>query len=247
MNAVANKRVHAGIVALALSAQAAFFAAFRPAERKGHPTSPRLVPPHARYLSSTATRESAWSDRVLWSPLLLFYPSSLGFTRALLSEPISTRLTFSQPLENESFLATSDVLAVADRPPPVPGTSARFGVPAGLAAPSVPGVVFRPSVGGNDEPLSMDASLRRRLRSVPVLEAFSGVAPLRLKAEIRVAANGVVDGVFLDSPPASPAALPVVLKALYGLRFRPAVRPIVARVEIVVPESRKESKKEVAK
>jgi|GEM_PF-6610486 len=205
----------------------------------GHGLGGALVPPETHYLGNAAAGGSVANGRVrtVLSPVVFSLPSEMGFSRTLYNDPLRTRLTFSQPVESERFLAVETARRDSDAPIDAGGlmlTGARASL---LAVPEQALAVAQK--GPSARRVNMAPALKERLAGGVVLPPALNQAAdsaWQVKAAVSISAAGRVRHVFLDQPLESPALNLQVLQLLYGLRFKSGAQPVEGSVEIYSPE-----------
>jgi hypothetical protein len=224
---------------LAVALHGLLFFAARPGLNGGRvggiPVSPRTY-----YLAPVPAQlpMARTEMRILGSPVLFALPSSLGFSRALMQQDVSTRLdTLSRPQQSEQFLAIDPAAGDATRQLVTPGlmvSSMSGGIPA-LPNGIYPAAVNRPSA----RRVTIVPALRERLIGGIVLPpALNQEVPQgwEVSATMSVSGLGTVEHVFLNRPLEPPALNQQVLQLLYGLRFKPG-EPVDGSIEIYSPET----------
>ena len=228
-----------GIFAAAFFAvllHAALFVLVRPATSRGISGFP--VAPNTSYLTRESGRlpGSGIDVRVVASPVLFSLPSSMGFSRELMTQDVLTPLTFSQPVESEQFLQAglgrddamldSQALMLTAQAPRIPG---------------LPNDIFqtaekRPAA----RRVTLVPELKERMVDGVVLppELNQEVSKAwEIRAQISVGENGAVRHVFLEQPLESAAMNTRILRLLHGLKFNPG-EPVDGMVEIYSPETK---------
>jgi hypothetical protein len=220
-----KKNTHRPLLVLAIGLSVTLhlllFMAVRPASGSG--LSGRPVPPKTHYLAAALPAERGGTEdiRTLWSPVLFSLPSEMGFSRDLLQEKLSTRLTFRQPDDTERFLALDTA----------PHYSSMLLHPEELLM-TAGGQPF-PEPPARELPSGTGLSAPRRIYIGPALkERLVGgiVLPPELnrpaetaweiRADISISGEGDVRHVFLEQPHESPELNGYVIQMLHGLRFK---------------------------
>ncbi|MDF7806381.1 hypothetical protein P4E94_02955 [Pontiellaceae bacterium B12219] len=173
--------------------------------------------------------------RMVSSPVLFSLPSKMGFSRELMEKDVTTRLTFSQPVEAEQFLRV-DLL-----PDNAVLNSQQLMLTARLPqSPALPAEIYAlPDRRVSARRVQLAPELKERLSGGIVLpvELNQEVSKAwEIRAQIHVSAEGMVEHVFLDQPLESRELTMRILQLLYGLRFSPGT-PIDGIVEIYSPET----------
>jgi len=223
-------------VCLAVMMHLLLFMLMRPASS---PVVGVRVPPATSYLPQSAEQlpMSGNAVRTIKSPVVFSLPSSMGFSRELLQQDVSTRLTISQQVQPERFLEIEsagpggDALVVPQELMLTAGGAAAPRLPVG----NVEALEKRPSA----RRVHLAAELKERLVGGVVLppELNQEVeAPWEVRASVSVSTQGSVKHVFLDQPLASAPLNQKVLQLLYGLRFKSG-GPVEGSIEIYSPES----------
>lgn len=213
------------------------FAAVSPTDGKGSVGT--MMPPATRYLVQAAANlpESGSEVRTVCSPVLFSLPSNMGFSRELMEKDVHTRLSFSQQVEAERFLAVDSAKRVAD----VRLTPQELMLTAGVA--SSPGLPADGFLGLEKRPaarrVNLAPELKERLVDGVVLPPALNkdvTEPWEIHASVSVSEYGAVNHVFLDKPLKSVPLNRHVLQLLYGLRFKPG-QAVDGSIEIYSPEA----------
>lgn len=209
--------------------------------RPGRPADERRAgdAPATSYMSQEAGPANLSGDavRVINSPVLFSLPSSMGFSRELGFNDVSTRLnTFSRLGQTEHFLPADSI----SRRPDSTFDSKEFMVASTTSTvPGLPVDIYETNLKRpSSRRVTISAELKERLVGGIVLPAALNKPvskPWEAKASVRVAANGSVEHVFFDEP-LEPELNVQVLRLLYSLNFR-AGDDMMGRVEIYSPES----------
>jgi hypothetical protein len=146
---------------------------------------------------------------------------------------MSTRLTFSQPEESETFLAV-DPSARSAKAALIPETlMLTAGAPATPPPPNraLPSVKKRPPA----RRVHVAPNLKDRLEGGIVLPPElnrQGGAAWEIQADISVSREGVVRHVFLEQPLEVAELNQSIVRLLHGLRFKSGVDSVEGRIEI---------------
>jgi hypothetical protein len=229
----ADRRFFLLAAALAVALHLLLFLAVRPASGDG--LSGRPVPPKTHYLAGTMPdQQGRKADaRILWSPVLFSLPSTMGFSRGLLEEKLSTRLTFRQPNDTERFLEVDTALrgyGPQIDPDELLLTASGWRYP-GPPQPEPPPHGAAPA----PRRVYMDSELRERLVGGIVLPPElnqPAQESWEIRAEISISEEGDVRHIFLERPLESPEMNGYVIRLLHGLRFSSSREPAEGRVEI---------------
>ena len=220
-------------IGLSVTLHLLLFMAVRPASGSG--LSGRPVPPKTHYLTAARPDERGGTEdiRTLWSPVLFSLPSEMGFSRDLLQEKLSTRLTFRQPDDTERFLEVDTA--------PYYGSVLLYPEELLMTA----GGQSFPEPPARKLPAGAELSAPRRIYIAPVLkERLVGgiVLPPELnrpaetaweiRADISISGEGDVRHVFLEQPHESPDLNGSVIRMLHGLRFKSGRGPAEGSIEI---------------
>jgi len=197
------------------------------------------VPPNTRFLAEPVESMvmNAADVRTIRSPVVFSLPSSMGFSRELLSQDVQTRLRFSQQMETERFLNVDAAAYVNRRITGLPEVA-----PLALKPldPAVPADIYQESgTVSTARRVTMDTMLKSRIEGSVVLPPAlnqSVEKPWEVRAAIHVTESGMVQHVLLEQPLDSAELNQQVIQLLYGLRFK-AGRPLDGSVEIYSPES----------
>ena len=211
------------------------FAAVRP--RNGGPADVP-VPPETSYMfpDPLEAEPNAISVRTLWSPVLFSLPSRMGFSSELQDREERMRLSFSRPAMVECFFEVDPSSLVSDAS--IDRQKLMLTASTG-GAPLPPADLFQsPGKRPSAPRASLSPGLRERLVGGIVLPPGlnrPAATPWEVHATVRVAADGVVQHVFIDKPLESAALNQQVLRLLYSLRFKSG-EPVEGFVEIYSPE-----------
>ncbi len=209
------------------------FVAVRPAD--GKHTMEVRVPPKTYYRNVPTDMPPGSADevRMVWSPVLFSLPSPLGFSRDLLRDKLSTRLTFAQPGESETFLSINLSVRFAEAQLISENLMLTAGESRNL---SVPPHAFQPeSARPPIRRVHVVPALKERLEGGIVLPpelSQPGGAAWEIQADVHVSAEGIVQYIFLEQPLEEAALNQSVLQLLRGLRFRSGSDSVDGRIEI---------------
>lgn len=237
MKKAGKRRIFGLAVCLAMTMHLLLFIAIRPASGDG--LTGALVPPRTHYLArSSGPVSTKGSDvRTVWSPILFSLPSELGFSRELLREKLSTRLTFRQPSETESFLSIDPALRNVGTGTPLRKLMITSGGDA--ASRTLPTPAFQlPGTRPAPSRVYVTPELKERLVGGIVLPPElnkTGDEAWGIRADIIVSGEGGVQHVFLERPLEAVPLNQAIIRLLHGLRFKPDGRPVEGRIEIYSP------------
>lgn len=214
----------------------ALFVLIRPATSNGLSGTP--VAPNTSYLARGDGRSVPMGGvdvRVMASPVLFSLPSSMGFSRELLTQDVRTPLIFSQPVESEQFLEVGLVRKNAELDARQLMLTTQ--VP---RSPELPEDVFQTSEKRlAARRVTLAPELKERMVGGVVLppELNQEVSKAwGVRAQISVSEQGKVRHVFLDEPLESAPMNMRILQLLHSLKFN-AGEPVDGMVEIYSPES----------
>jgi hypothetical protein len=213
------------------------FMGIRPANGNGLAGAP--VPPETYYLAKTSgpASEDGVDVRAIWSPVLFSLPSEIGFSRDLLQEKLSTRLTFKQPDETESFLAVDP----APRDVGMEVAPQELMLTAGKRSAPKPPHGMLQSVQDRPPPrrVYVAPKLMERLVGGIVLPPELNVqaeAAWEVHADMSISKQGTIRHVFIAKPMEDEPLNRAIIQLLYTLRFKAADEPVEGRIEIYSPD-----------
>ena len=197
------------------------------------------VTPKTSYLSSSSV-EFAMSGkevRTIRSPVLFSLPSNMGFSRELTQQDVHTRLTFSQDVKSERFLAVNYAEGQSGRLLEPKNLMVTASEPAG---PDLPFEIYQFEEKRVAAPrVNLAPELKTRLDGGIILPPELNKetpSPWAIRATLSITEEGLVQHVFLDQPLEQVKLNQELLQLLYSLRFKPGNR-FEGSIEIYSPEA----------